>query len=72
MDSRQAAELADLDALGRAQAAALDQSGVLRDGKAGPLAAVPFLLKDLGASLAGAPEAMGSRALRTHVAAETA
>ncbi|HJT92254.1 MAG TPA: amidase, partial [Mycobacterium sp.] len=30
------------------------------------------LLKDLGASLAGAPEAMGSRALRTHVAAESA
>ena len=32
----------------------------------------PFLLKDLGASLAGAPEAMGSRALRTHVATESA
>ena len=39
---------------------------------AGPLAGVPFLLKDLGAALAGAPEAMGSRALRTHVATETA
>ena len=33
---------------------------------------MPFLLKDLGASLAGTPEAMGSRALRTHVATETA
>jgi amidase len=33
---------------------------------------VPFLLKDLGASLEGAPEAMGSRALRTHVATESA
>jgi amidase len=33
---------------------------------------VPFLLKDLGASLAGAPEAMGSRALRSHVATESA
>ncbi len=44
----------------------------LRAGAAGPLAGVPFLLKDLGASLAGAPEAMGSRALRTHVAAESA
>jgi amidase len=30
------------------------------------------LLKDLGASLADAPEAMGSRALRTHVATESA
>ena len=45
---------------------------MLRAGGAGPLAGVPFLLKDLGASLAGAPEAMGSRALRTHVATESA
>ena len=30
------------------------------------------MLKDLGASLAGAPEAMGSRALRTNVATESA
>jgi amidase len=36
------------------------------------LAGVPYLLKDLGASLAGTPEAMGSRALRDHVATETA
>ena len=66
------AVIADLFDRGRRQAAALDASGVLRDGGAGPLAGVPFLLKDLGASLAGAPEAMGSRALRTHVAAESA
>jgi amidase len=66
------AVITDLFDRGRKQAMALDESGVLRDGSAGPLAGVPFLLKDLGASLAGAPEAMGSRALRTHVASETA
>jgi amidase len=66
------AVIADLFERGRAQAAALDESGVLRAGGAGPLAGVPFLLKDLGSSLAGTPEAMGSRALRTHVASETA
>lgn len=66
------AVITDLFDRGRAQAGALDRSGALRGGDAGPLAGVPFLLKDLGASLAGAPEAMGSRALRTHVAAETA
>ena len=66
------AVITDLFERGRAQAAALDASGALRDGSAGPLAGVPFLLKDLGASLAGAPEAMGSRALRTHVARHTA
>jgi amidase len=66
------AVIADLFDRGREQAAGLDASGALRDGSAGPLAGVPFLLKDLGASLAGAPEAMGSRALRTHVASETA
>jgi amidase len=66
------AVIADLFERGRAQAAALDESGVLRTGGAGPLAGVPFLLKDLGSSLAGTPEAMGSRALRTHVASETA
>ena len=38
----------------------------------GPLAGVPFLLKDLGEPQAGMPEYMGSRALRDHVAAETA
>jgi amidase len=57
---------------GRAQAKALDDAGVLRAGNAGPLAGVPFLLKDLGAALAGTQEAMGSRALRTHVATESA
>ena len=66
------AVIADLFDRGREQAAALDVSGALRGGGAGPLAGVPFLLKDLGASLAGAPEAMGSRALRTHVASESA
>jgi amidase len=65
------AVIADLFDRARGQAHDLDRSGVLRDGTAGPLAGVPFLLKDLGASLAGTPEAMGSRALRTHVASET-
>jgi amidase len=32
-----------------------------------PLAGTPFLVKDLGAAMAGVPETMGSRALRTHV-----
>jgi amidase len=66
------AVITDLFDRGRVQATALDESGALRGGGAGPLAGVPFLLKDLGASLAGTPEAMGSRALRTHVASETA
>jgi amidase len=66
------AVIADLFDRGRAQARSLDKTGVLRGGGHGPLAGVPFLLKDLGASLAGAPEAMGSRALRTHVAEESA
>jgi amidase len=38
----------------------------------GPLAGVPFLLKDLGEPQAGLPERMGSRALRDHVATDTA
>lgn len=66
------AVITDLFDRGREQAAALDASGSLRGSAAGPLAGVPFLLKDLGASLAGAPEAMGSRALRTYVAGQTA
>ena len=66
------AVIADLFERGRAQAAELDASGRARDAESGPLAGVPFLLKDLGASLAGTPEAMGSRALRTHVATATA
>src|ERR1700712_854087 len=37
----------------------------------GPLAGVPFLLKDLGEPQEGLPERMGSRALATHVATET-
>src|SRR4051812_44546302 len=43
-------------------------SGPLGDG---PLAGAPFLLKDLGASLAGVPERMGSVALRDHVSTAT-
>jgi amidase len=66
------AVITDLFERGREQAAALDQSGTLRTGAAGQLAGVPFLLKDLGASLAGAREAMGSRGLRSHVATQTA
>src|SRR3954467_1201068 len=66
------AVIADLFDRGRQHAAALDASGALRKADSGPLAGIPFLLKDLGASLAGAPEAMGSRALRTHVATESA
>jgi amidase len=38
----------------------------------GPLAGVPFLLKDLGEPQTGVPEYLGSRALRDHVATETA
>jgi amidase len=38
----------------------------------GPLAGVPFLLKDLGEPQAGRPEYLGSKALRDHVASETA
>jgi amidase len=38
----------------------------------GPLAGVPFLVKDLAEPQAGVPERMGSRALRDHVATETA
>ena len=66
------AVITDLFDRGRAQAAALDDSGTLRSREAGPLAGVPFLLKDLGSSLAGTPEAMGSRALRSYVATDTA
>jgi amidase len=62
----------DLSDRGREQAAALDASGRLRGGGAGPLAGVPFLLKDLGASVGGAPESMGSRALRTRIAPQNA
>jgi amidase len=66
------AVIADLFDRGRQQAAALDASGAVRNGGSSPLAGIPFLLKDLGASLADAPEAMGSRALRTRVATESA
>src|ERR1700730_19290662 len=53
------AVVADLFDRGRQQAAALDASGAVRNGGSGPLAGVPFLLQDLGASLGGAPEAIG-------------
>ncbi|MEN4402035.1 amidase [Mycolicibacterium senegalense] len=66
------AVITDLFDRGRAQAAALDESGVLRGERSGPLAGVPFLLKDLGTALAGTRESMGCRALRDHVASETA
>jgi amidase len=66
------AVITDLFDRGRDQADAIDQAGTLRTGAAGPVAGVPFLLKDLGASLAGAREAMGSRALRDHIAPQTA
>jgi amidase len=62
----------DLFDRAREQAAELDASGRVRQPGSGPLAGVPFLLKDLGASIAGVPEAMGSRALRTYVAPATA
>jgi len=72
-DARQLnAVITDLFELGRTQAAELDGSGRLRGGGAGVLAGVPFLLKELGSSLAGTPEAMGCRALRTYVAPQTA
>ena len=51
------------------EAARAEAARPLRDG---PLAGVPFLLKDLGQSQAGVPERMGSRALRDHVPSETA
>jgi amidase len=38
----------------------------------GTLAGVPFLLKDLGEPQSGVPERMGSKALRDHVATQTA
>src|SRR4051794_32565324 len=57
------AVICDLFDRARAQA-----SGPLGDG---PLAGAPFLLKDLGASLAGVPERMGSVALRDHVSTAT-
>ncbi len=66
------AVITDLFERGRAQAADLDASLRAGDAKSSPLYGVPFLLKDLGAALAGTPEAMGSRALRTHVAPTTA
>jgi amidase len=66
------AVITDLFELARAQASALDGSRVLRAGSAGPLAGVPFLLKDLGAPWAGTPEAMGSRALRGYHSTATA
>ena len=48
----------------------VDQSPI--DGERGPLAGVPFLLKDLGDPQQGRPERMGSVALRDHVADHSA
>src|SRR6195952_829060 len=62
------AVICDLFDRARDQAAALDASAAPRAPGSSPLAGVPFLLKDLGASLAGAPERMGSRALKDYVA----
>jgi amidase len=64
---------ADFEAA-RAEAASIDaaraEGGERR--RSGPLIGVPFLLKDLGEPQAGLPERMGSRALRDHIAQETA
>ena len=62
---------ADLNVLVYADfdAALTRAAGPLQDG---PLAGVPFLVKDLGEPQLGLPERMGSRALRDHVATETA
>src|SRR5947209_17957013 len=51
------------------EAARAAAEGPLPDG---PLAGVPFLVKDLGEPQSGLPEYMGSRALRDHIASETA
>ena len=56
----------------RQLASLVRRRGARNENGKGPFGGVPFLLKDLGASLAGAPEAMGCRALRTHVATESA
>jgi amidase len=48
------------------------RSAAASGARSGPLAGVPFLLKDLGEPQVGLPERMGSRALRDHVATETA
>lgn len=42
----------------------------LRSPLSGPFAGVPFLLKDIGQDLAGAPAASGSAALKQHIASE--
>ena len=61
IEAARALNAVTLDLVERALAAA---DGPLPDG---PLAAAPFLLKDLGGTLAGVPETMGSRATRTWV-----
>jgi amidase len=52
--------------------AAADRADSSAGGLVPVLAGVPFVLKDLGEPQAGRPERMGSRALRNHVAQETA
>jgi amidase len=47
-----------------AQAEAFDESPPSADARRGPFAGVPFLLKDLGAHVAGMPLTSGNRAMR--------
>jgi amidase len=47
-----------------AQAEAFDESPPRADARRGPFAGVPFLLKDLGAHVAGMPLTSGNRAMR--------
>ncbi len=52
--------------------AAADRVDASDEESPAPLAGVPFVLKDLGEPQEGRPERMGSRALRDHVAEQTA
>jgi amidase len=65
LNSRINAVVARLDDAARREAAELALPSTAR--VAGRLAGTPFLVKDLGAHMAGVPETMGSRALRDHV-----
>ena len=68
LNPRLNAVVARVDDAARAEAAAADaaRSRRSRGPGGGPLAGVPFLVKDLGTAMAGVPETMGSRALRDH------